>query len=206
MAETWSPMLKDHPEEHFTLPLRELIRYTVALSDNNGCDILFALVGGPESVHSYIRGLGIAEVAIATTEEEMQGEWSVQFSNWSTPLSAAMLLLRKFDDGGILSDSSRQFLRDVMEHTTTGPNRIRGLLPAGTVVANKTGTSGPDDAGISAATNDLGIVVLPDGREFILAVFVTDSRETHEVNERIIADVAWTVWDYYTAKLEQHRH
>jgi len=119
---------------------------------------------------------------------------------------SAVVLLRKFDAGGILSDSSRQFLRDVMEHTTTGPNRIRGLLPTGTVVANKTGTSGPDDAGISAATNDIGLVVLPDGREFILAVFVTESFEEHEANERIIADVARAVWDYYTAPPQEHDH
>ena len=205
MPKTWSPMLKDHPEGDFALPLRELLRYTVALSDNNGCDVLFRLVGGTEYVHKYIMNLGINDVAIAATEEEMHSDWDVQFTNWTTPLSAA-LLLRKFDDGGILSDSSHHFLRDVMEHTTTGPNRIRGLLPAGTVVANKTGTSGPDDAGISAATNDIGSVVLPDGRAFILAVFVTESRETHEVNERIIADVARTVWDYYTVHLQEHNH
>ena len=102
-----------------------------------------------------------------------------------------------FLNGDILSDESRRFLWETMVKTTTGPNRIRGLLPAGTVVANKTGTSGHNDDGISAATNDIGVVTLPDGREIIIAVFVTESREPHEVNERIIAEVTRAAWDFF---------
>lgn len=197
LVETWSPMRDDHPEGEFDITLRELLRYTVALSDNNGCDILFRLVGGTEYVNTFVRGLGITAVAIAATEEEMHAAWEVQFTNWSTPLSAAMLL-RKFRTGGILSEESSEFLWNTMVGTSTGPNRIRGLLPAGTIVANKTGTSGHNDGGISAATNDIGIVMLPDGRMFIIAVFVTESREPHEINERIIAEVTRAVWDEYT--------
>jgi beta-lactamase class A len=197
MPETWSPMLDDHPEGDIELPLRELLRYTVALSDNNGCDVLFRLLGGPAAVHTYIRNLGISDVAIAATEEEMHREWSVQFTNWSTP-SSAVLLLGMFRRGELLSAESRRFLWDTMVKTSTGPDRIRGGLPAGTVVANKTGTSGHNEDGISAATNDIGIVTLPDGRELVIAVFVTESREPHEVNERIIADVARAAWDHYT--------
>jgi beta-lactamase class A len=201
MVKTWSPMRDDHPDGNFEISLRELLRYTVALSDNNGCDVLFRLIGGTKKVDAYIKSLGVTDVAIAATEEEMHADWAVQFTNWTTPLSAA-LLLKKFNAGEILSDSATLFLRRVMEGTSTGPNRIRGLLPAGTVVANKTGTSGPDDEGISAATNDIGIVSLPDGRQFTIAVFVTESRETHEVNERIIAEVTKAVWDYYTGSTE----
>jgi beta-lactamase class A len=197
MPETWSPMLDEHPEGDIELPLRELLRYTVALSDNNGCDVLFRLLGGPAAVHTYIRNLGISDVAIAATEEEMHREWSVQFTNWSTP-SSAVLLLGMFRRGELLSAESRRFLWDTMVKTSTGPDRIRGGLPAGTVVANKTGTSGHNEDGISAATNDIGIVTLPDGRELVIAVFVTESREPHEVNERIIADVARAAWDHYT--------
>jgi len=196
MVETWSPMRDDYPGGDIEISLRDLLRYTVAKSDNNGCDFLLRLYGGTKPVDTYIRGLGISDVSIAATEAEMHREWEVQYTNWSTPLSAA-LLLQQFRNGEILSDASRKVLWDIMVETSTGANRIRGLLPSGTIVGNKTGTSGPNDQNISAATNDIGIVQLPDGRRFMLAVFVTDSHEEHEVNERIIAEISKAAWDHF---------
>ena len=84
-----------------------------------------------------------------------------------------------------------------MVETTTGPKRLNGLLPKGTIVAHKTGSSGADDSGITAALNDIGIVTLPDGRKFAIAVFVSNSKENEETNERIIADISKMAWDYF---------
>ncbi len=196
MVETWSPMRDDHNVGDFELSVRELLRYTVSQSDNNGCDVLFRLVGGPKSVDAYIHGLGITDIAIAATEEEMQSADSVQYTNWSTPLSAAFVL-QKLRYREILSEAGNNVLWDMMVQTSTGPKRLKGLLPAEAVVAHKTGTSGTNEKGISAATNDMGIVEMPDGKEFTLVVFVTDSQEDHEANEKIIADIARVAWDYF---------
>ena len=45
----------------------------------------------------------------------------------------------------ILSPQSRDFLVKIMEQTSTGKKRIKGHLPAGTVVAHKTGMGGNDE-------------------------------------------------------------
>jgi beta-lactamase class A len=82
--------------------------------------------------------------------------------------------------------------------TTTGPRRIRGDLPPGTVVAHKTGSSGTE-RGVAAATNDLGIVTLPDGRHLAIAVFLTDSRADDAARDRTIARVARTAWETWVA-------
>lgn len=50
----------------------------------------------------------------------------------------------------------------LMTETPTGLQRIKGLLPDGTVVAHKTGTS-RTVGGVTAATNDVGLVTLPNG-------------------------------------------
>nr|AMP47713.1 classA [uncultured bacterium] len=83
-----------------------------------------------------------------------------------------------------------------MIETTTGPKRLKGLLPDGTVVAHKTGSSDTNDKGITAATNDIGIITLPNGKHFAIAVYVSDSSEKSDVNEKIIAEICKSVWDY----------
>lgn len=196
---TWSPIREKYPDGNVELTLAELIQYTVAESDNIGCDILFRLIGGPRAVEKYIKSLGIGDISIKATEAEMHKSWKVQFTNWTCPL-AAVQLLNKFYKEKILTPASYDFLWNTMLNTTTGPKRIRGLLPKGTRVANKTGSSGTNSKGMSAATNDIGIVTLPDGSHFAIAVFVSNSKENHETNEKIIAEITKMVWDCMVEK------
>lgn len=179
--------------------LSELLQYTVAQSDNNGCDILFRLSGGPEKVNEYIHKLGIKNIAIVATEHEMHQAWNLQFSNWVTPY-AMVKLLGLFYKGDILSSTSRNFLLKTMENTVTGPDKIKGLLPPGTIVTHKTGSSGRNAEGIKAADNDAGIVTLPDGKHFAIAVFITHSSESDEENARITAEISKAAWDYFISK------
>jgi beta-lactamase class A len=109
-------------------------------------------------------------------------------------------LLEGVYKGASLSASSNAFLLKLLTETSTGPKRIKGLLPAATVVAHKTGSSDSNAKGVTAATNDVGIITLPDGRHVALAVFVSDSLETPDDNERIIAWVAKMVFDAFSAK------
>ena len=67
-------------------------------------------------------------------------------------------------------------------------------MPAGTAVAHKTGTSGTEK-GITAATNDIGIITLPDGRHLAIAVFVSDSPEDEATREGVIAKIAKAIWE-----------
>jgi len=43
---TWSPIRERFPDGNIEMPLSLLLKYTVAESDNNGCDILLRLIGG----------------------------------------------------------------------------------------------------------------------------------------------------------------
>ena len=83
-----------------------------------------------------------------------------------------------------------------MTQTPTGLQRIKGLLPDGAVVAHKTGTSRMV-YGVTAATNDLGLVTLPNGRHLAMpaagyagAVFISDSKADDATREEVIAKVA----------------
>jgi len=68
------------------------------------------------------------------------------------------------------------------------------LLPKTTVVAHKTGTSGSRE-GVTAATNDIGIIYLPNGKDFAIAVFVSDSPADEKTRDAVIARIAKAAWD-----------
>ena len=193
---TWSPIRDKYPQGGVELTLAEILRHTVAESDNNGCDILLRMAGSPEAVNRHIRGLGIKDFSIRFTEHEMHQKWDRQFSNWTTP-EGAVALLADFYKRKFLEQEQFDFLWKVMLETVTGDGRIKGRLPAGTPVAHKTGTSGVNGKGVMAAVNDIGIVTLPDGRHFAIAVFVANSTENITDNERTIAEVAKVVWDHF---------
>jgi beta-lactamase class A len=192
----YSPMREKYPEGNVTLPLREILQFTVSQSDNSGCDLLFRLIGGTEKANQYIHRLGIKDVAIKNPEVEIQADWSIQYKNWTTP-SAATKLLEMFYKKNILSKTSYDFLWKTMVETSTGPNKLKGKLPKEAIVAHKTGYSGANKEGMVGATNDIGIVILPNGKKFAIALFVSDSMENEKTNDAIMADVAKVVWDYY---------
>jgi len=193
VAGTWSPMRDQYKSGTVDISLREILRYTVSASDNNGCDILFRLAGGPGKVNDYIHRLGIKDIAIVATEAEMAMKWDVQYGNWCTP-NAMAALLRLYLGGGVLTPPSSELLMEFLKAGSTGPHRIKGLLPPGTVVAHKTGTSDTNEKGITAATNDVGIIFLPGGRHLILVVYIRDSRGDEKIREGVIARIASAVW------------
>jgi len=195
LPNTWSPLRDKYPDGNVDLPLSEIISFTVSQSDNNGCDILFRLIGGTEVANEFIHGIGISEISIKGTEEEMHKDWSVQFTNWCKP-TAMVNLLEKFYGQELLKDSTNNFLWKQMIATTTGPKRLKGLLPEGTTVAHKTGSSGKNEE-LSAAVNDVGIIILPNGQHVAIAVFVSNSKAEDEVSEKVIADISKAVFDFY---------
>lgn len=193
----WSP-LKDEFPKGGTFPISKLLTYAVASSDNVACDALLQWVGGPQQVEHFLKSKGISNFAITYNEEVMQSNWDYQFKNWTTPKAAVQTLQLFYKNSPkLLSKSNHTFLWNTMKATQTGKNRLKGLLPKGVEVAHKTGTSGTNKEGITAAVNDIGIVFFPNGNYVAICVLVSQSKENEATNEKIIAEIAKTTWDYY---------
>lgn len=195
----YSPLRDDHPEGA-TLTLQKIIEYTVSMSDNVGCDVLLRMLGGPSMVESFFHEKGFKDISIKINEETMQTNWDLQYQNWTTPSQTNKILAAYYLNKNLLSKTSYDFIWKVMRETSTGAARLRGKLPKEVVVAHKTGYSGTNDQGITAAVNDVGIIFLPDNRPVYISVFVSDAKQDVPTCESIIADVAKVVWDYYTEK------
>lgn len=193
----WSPLRKKYPNGA-RVSIAELLQYTVALSDNLGCDILFKLIGGTSVVQSFLHKIGIKDIAIHHNEMVMQSEWEKQYDNWTTAKAANQVLELFFENkNNLLSAQSHRFLLETLKGTKTGKKSIRGLLPQATIVAHKTGHSGKNKDGLTGALNDIGIVFLSDNSYFYISILVSDSMEEDSVNQQIIAEIAKLTWDYF---------
>jgi beta-lactamase class A len=111
---------------------------------------------------------------------------------------AMVTLLMRVMNGEVLSKDSTALLLDRMTRMAPGAARIKGLLPAGTLVAHRTGTGGTNE-GVNSATNDAGIITLPNGKgHIVLAVFIKGSPKDLATREHVIASIAKAVFDAWS--------
>ncbi len=197
--DTYSPLRDKKPEGNFYMPIKELMQYSVSQSDNNTCDILFNFLGGTTPVEQYIKGLGIQQIAITKTEKEMSEDFDNQYGNWTTPY-AAVQLLEIFLQQELFASHYKNFLLDALIQTSTGKDKIKGLLPAGTLVGHKTGMSSRSGSGVKAGDNDLGFIKLPNDKNLSIAVFIVNSIENDTTNAEIIAQISKVTYDYFKVK------
>lgn len=185
---SYSPLTDRFPKANVDVTLREIVSLAVGQSDNGAEEILIRLVGGPLAVQNYMRSIGISAIQVLYSERDLDRNEDLQYQDWIEPAAAVQLLERLVKDPPI-SPAANAFLLKTMTDSQTGRGRLRAGLPPGTVLAHKTGSSGTH-GGITAATNDIGLVSLPDGRRLAIAVFVTDSRADENTREGVIARIA----------------
>ena len=190
-----SPIRNKYPNGT-EITVNELLRYAISESDGTASDVLIKLAGGPGAIQTYLSELKITDLTVLNTEREIGQDWETQYRNWSSP-EAAVALLRALHERRGLSESGQMLLVKFMIESTPGPKRLKGLLPTGTIVAHKTGTSGTQK-GITAATNDIGIITLTNGKHLAIAVFVADSAADEASREGVIAKIARAVWDTWS--------
>lgn len=118
--------------------------------------------------------------------------------NTATAAALAQLLV-KLQTGALLSPASTTLLLGIMTRSPVLPNRLKGLLPHTVAVAHKPGTSGTTD-GVTAATNDVGVITLPDHSHLAIAVLIKDSSAPDARRDSVIARVAKAAYDCWSAR------
>lgn len=208
------------------LSVRNLLELMLLISDNSATDVLLRTAGGPEAVTARMRALGIEGISVNRSTAQLIADWAgvstlppqdqwtpvtffVAFAavkpedrktaatkfdsdprDTSTPDGMAALLERIYRKD-ILKPESADLLMDIMRRCRTGDTRLKGLLPQGTEVAHKTGT-------IGGATNDVGIITLPDNAgHVVIAAFTRSSDKDGASRDRGIAEIARAVYDFF---------
>lgn len=193
-----SPLRDEAKGQPSTKTVRELLRYMVSLSDNTVCDYFLRTLG-MKAVNARLTELGASsKIHVDRTEKQMaadlQGKgglarYAADMRDTSTPDAMADLLVAFWQRRDGLSKESHDLLAHWMTVTPTGPRRVKAGLPSGATFVHKTGT-------MPGTTNDVGIIVSPDGKHhIILAVFTKGSRrDVTEEQEDDIAAVARKVY------------
>lgn len=200
-----SPLRDQHPDG-VTLTVEQLLEWMLVQGDNSAADALLRRGGGPAAVTARLRALHVTGVRVDRGEAElardlMDGGPAAFDAYLADPRDTAQPdamadLLAVIARGGALQPATHERLLRWLTDTQTGLQRIRALLPQGTVVADRTG-GGPDSRGVNSCTNDVGIVTLPDGRHVALAVFVKASRASADARDRTIARLARAAFDHW---------
>ncbi len=198
-----SPIAEAHPRGNVTLPTWQLARAMLVDSDNTACDAVLAAVGGPAVVQNTMTDLGIAGWHVSRTEADLYADAEAKRTfahggdNGGTPDGVVALLTAIATQRALFLDTTNELLL-ALGDSRTGANRLHAGLPATARLAHKTGTSYTID-GIVGATNDAGIVTLPDGRRVIVVAFLADSTAADDARDAVLASVARAVYETYVA-------
>lgn len=176
--------------------IAQLIEVSIARSDNTSTDKLLQVAGGPARVTEQMRALGLRSLDIHSTVME----FAKTLQNPNTGSAGDLVnLLTQLQQGKVLQPAQSQLLIGFMQRATTGLKRIRGDLPAGTVVADKTGSGVRDQVtNVPNATNDVGLITLPNSRGTLaIAVLVSESKLSDTAQEKVIAEIARAAYDAF---------
>ncbi len=191
--DTYSPMRENYEGKDSTqIPLYDIMAYSLQQSDNNASDILLKIMGGTESTMLALKRLGIENINVVSTEEEMYEDNQRCYDNSATPIAMAKLLDR-FDHE--FDDMYTRNVKRLMETCSTGANRLAKPLPGDAIIGHKTGTGFALPDGRLMAINDVGYVHLPDGRSYSIAVFIDNSGYDMQQTEEIIANISRIVYN-----------
>jgi len=167
----------------------DLIQAMLIHSDNIATDRLIRNLGGPDEIHGWLKFHDLKGIRVDRTIAQLLSAkrdlWDVRDS--STPM-AMIELLKKLETGNVLKPTSHAYLLNLMGRCMTGKNRIRGLLPYGVRVENKTGT-------LNGLTSDVGYIRMPDGRKIAVAFFARGGT----ARPRAIAEAARAIYYGFAA-------
>jgi beta-lactamase class A len=148
---------------------------------------IFGLRWRPEYVDPQVLDRAIGQVP-PTRRDEAYRAYRADVRDTATPRGMAAML-HALAAGKLLSPGSTRRLMGVMQQTVTSPDRLKAGTAPGWTLGHKTGTSNTW-RGLTAATNDVGVLTAPDGGTVSIAVFIADSPAPSGDRAALIARIA----------------
>lgn len=198
--QTWSPMLKEYKQDNFDISVRQLIRYALVLSDNNASNILFDRIISPLETDRFVKTIASdTTFSIRYRESDMKIDHDRSYDNYSTPLSAAILIKQVFNDS-ILSESNQEYIKSLLKTTTIGQDRLGTPFKdkENVIFAHKTGSGYRNKHGELIAFNDVAYVKLPDGSEYGIAVMIRDYNGTEDAAAELMSEISDIIYNRVT--------
>jgi beta-lactamase class A len=164
------------------MPVAEMCKAAVELSDNTCANLLLASIGGPEALTAFWRATGDAVSRLDHNEPVLNRSPPGDPHDTTTPAAMAGNL-RRFVLGRVLQPASRERLTDWLIGCQTGANRLRAGLPTTWMIGDKTGNNGKDAAG------DIAVAWPKPGAPVLIACYTQGGAPTPAALDEVFAGV-----------------
>src|SRR6266545_2370418 len=191
-----SGILTQHFSDGATFPLKDAVRLMIVFSDNTATNMVLDQIGIP-STNKRMAELGFKSTKInakvfkgSTTSIDSEG--TKKFGLGSTTARDMVGLLELIENGKVVSPEA---CKEMLGHLKAcdDKEKMTRLLPAGTVVAHKTGS-------VNASKTDAGIIYLKSG-PVVLCVLTDENDDKRWVADNaaqvLIAKIAKEVYDHF---------
>jgi len=159
---------------HQGMPVGDLCAAAVTYSDNTAANVLFAGIGGPAALTTFVRSIGDEVTRFDRNEPSLNTNTPGDERDTTTARAMADNMLKIFTQD-VLSLASRAMLIDWMTSARSGIDRVRSGLPRNWQSADKTGTTE------NGAYNDLAIAWPPGRRPIFIAAYISESTQPPKV-------------------------
>jgi beta-lactamase class A len=165
--------------------VRELCARMMYDSDNTAANMLLDHIGGFAPVNQVMGDVGAGQTLIQRRMMDMSAR-AAGFDNLTSPADM-FLLLQTLHNGTLLGSAGSQEIIGFMQQTTNR-QKIPAYLPPDVVVAHKVGS-------LTGVEHDVGIVWLPDGRQYIV-VLMSTALPSNTVGIATLAEASRIVYAY----------
>jgi beta-lactamase class A len=190
-----------HPRGNVYLSNWMLIEAMLANGDNTATDVLLGELGGPDALQTFLDKLGTHGFRYRKSEADAYADahagrtFARGADNAGTPSGVADLLAELVQVHYLSLGSTNEMLSMLLA-TQSGSEGLAAGLPPGASLAHEAGSGYPVD-GVTGATNDAGILTLPDGRRIVIVAFLASARGDAAERNAVLARVARAAYDAF---------
>ena len=163
----------------------DLLYLMIIQSSNLATNIIIDLLGA-HNANKTMRELGANDIQVLRGVEDTKAYRAGK--NNTTTAYDQMLIFSKMAEGLIVDKSSSDAMINILLDQKFN-DKIPAKLPKNVKVAHKTGW-------ITGVNHDAGIVILPDGRKYVL-VLLSKELENDKAAVKSMAKVSKMVYDYF---------
>ncbi|MEG4217668.1 serine hydrolase [Microcoleus sp. Pol14C6] len=159
----------------------EVAQKMIVVSDNTATNMMIELLGGAEVLNQQFANWGLSSTVLRNKLPDLEG------TNTTSPKDL-INIIAQVDRGNLVSVKSRDRILQIMRQTKNDSLLPKGL-GEGSVIAHKTGN-------IDTMLADAGMVDLPNGKRYLVAVMVKHSPETEKPAQTLIRDISRMSYRY----------
>jgi beta-lactamase class A len=190
-----SGILTQHFSDGATFPLKDAVRLMIVFSDNTATNMVLDQIGLP-STNARMAKLGLKETRINAkvfrADTRIDQERGKKYGLGSTTAREMVQLLGLIEQGKVVSPEVCQEMLKTLK-ACDDKEKMTRLLPAGTVVAHKTGS-------VNATKTDAGIIYTKSG-PVALCVLTNENEDQRWVADNaaqvLIGKIAREVYDHF---------